>query len=101
MRVMRPNAWNISETHFNNNNSKVRGLRPDLLAQILSYGNIKSDSKVIVVDNCMGIISCSILERLGHNGVLLSGYDGQQPSLGAKEWFNFSKLINFHSNIFH
>lgn len=43
----------------------VSALRPDSLAQLLSYGNVYSGGTVLVLDSYAGLIVGAVLERLG------------------------------------
>lgn len=40
-------------------------LRMDTLAQMLTMGNVRANSTVLVVDSCLGLVTGAVLERLG------------------------------------
>lgn len=42
-----------------------RDMRLDSLAQMLNHANIHSGSRVLVVDDCLGLLVAACLERLG------------------------------------
>jgi tRNA (adenine-N(1)-)-methyltransferase non-catalytic subunit len=42
-----------------------REIRHDTLAQMMTMGNINSNSKVLLVDNTQGLLLGAILERTG------------------------------------
>jgi tRNA (adenine58-N1)-methyltransferase non-catalytic subunit len=44
---------------------KVLGIRPDTLATILCKASLRPMSQVLVLDECMGLITASVAERLG------------------------------------
>ena len=40
-------------------------MRLDSLAQMLNHANVHSGSRVLVVDDCLGLLVAACLERLG------------------------------------
>jgi Gcd10p family len=44
---------------------RIREIRPDTLAQLLSHSNVFPGSRVIVADSTAGLVTAGILERLG------------------------------------
>jgi tRNA (adenine58-N1)-methyltransferase non-catalytic subunit len=63
--VIEPTMFNVCDYWFSKDPGRVRVLRPDTLGQILSYGNVQSSSRVLVVDDSGGLIIAAVLERLG------------------------------------
>ena len=90
VRIARCEASNIMETYFNKNPLKVCGLREDSLAQLLSYANVHSGSRVLVFESCMGVVAGAVAQRLGDHGQALVAYDGQQAGDNAVSRYNLS-----------
>lgn len=57
--------FNVCDYWFSKDPGRVRVLRPDTLGQILSYANVQSSSRVLIVDDSGGLIIAAVLERLG------------------------------------
>ena len=75
--------------YFQKNPIKILELRPDTLAQILSYSNVQFGSKVLMLETCQGLVAGSFLERLGGQGSILQLYQGSFPVRIVMEQFNF------------
>ena len=54
-------------------------LRVDTLAIMLSYSNIHSGSKVVVVDGVQGLLLAAAMERTGGRGKIVHIHPGPQP----------------------
>ena len=60
--------------------SKNRKLRIDSLSQILSYSNAQSGSDIAVFESgTQGLVTASVLHRMGTKGRLVHLYQGQHP----------------------
>ena len=46
-------------------------MRIDTLSQILALSNVHSGSNVLLVENCQGLVSGAVLQRLGGKGKLI------------------------------
>jgi len=79
-RMVRPDAGNICKTYFLKDARKIMNLREDTLAQILSYGNIYAGCQVLVMEDCMGILTGALAQRMGGYGTILSIFTGMAPS---------------------
>lgn len=88
--ALKPTARLISQVHFNYWSDKMLNIQPNALAQILSWSNVHAESKVLVFEDCQGLIAGALLERLGTNGRLIQLYRGQAPFRHTMEEFNFS-----------
>lgn len=49
---------------------KIREMRSDTLAQILTFANVRSGSRILCVDECGGVLVHAILERTGGTELL-------------------------------
>eukprot|EP01118_Nematostelium_gracile_P016837 TRINITY_DN7061_c0_g1_i1.p1 TRINITY_DN7061_c0_g1~~TRINITY_DN7061_c0_g1_i1.p1 ORF type:complete len:349 (+),score=106.51 TRINITY_DN7061_c0_g1_i1:338-1384(+) len=90
IRVVKPSALNICQTYYLNKPQLIQHLREDSLAQILHLANIQSNSIVMVVDNCSGMLVGAIAERLAGHGTIINLYEGPQPSVKLMDLFNLS-----------
>jgi tRNA (adenine-N(1)-)-methyltransferase non-catalytic subunit len=67
-----PTAVQVLEMYRQKNIEKVREMRVDSLSQILTLGNIRPGSRVLLVDDTSGLVALSILERTGGKYVSLT-----------------------------
>eukprot|EP00474_Spongospora_subterranea_P002245 CRZ02703.1 hypothetical protein [Spongospora subterranea] len=68
IRVVRPSALTISKMYTGKKSEKVMGIRQDTLAMILYKASLRPMSQVLVLDDCLGLVTASIAERLGGYG---------------------------------
>lgn len=40
-------------------------LRPDALSQILTLANVRAYSKLVVMEQCQGLVTGAVLDRMG------------------------------------
>ncbi|KAL3940376.1 MAG: hypothetical protein SGBAC_005079 [Bacillariaceae sp.] len=78
-RLVKCTPHSVCAAMFLKEPRKMLNLREDTLGQILSYSNVCAGSHVLVMDNCMGIITGALAQRMGGYGKVLSIYAGQQP----------------------
>ena len=88
--ALKPTARLLSQMYYFKNPLKILDVRPDTLGQILTWSNIHSASKVLVFENCQGLIAGAVLERLGTDGKLIQLYKSSFPVRLIMEQFNFS-----------
>lgn len=60
-----PTIHNICQYWHDLEPRKIRELRPDTLAQMLTLANIRPGCRVLVVDDASGLLVASVAERLG------------------------------------
>lgn len=63
--VLQPTMFNICEYQFSRDPQRIKGIRADTLAQMMSFGNIRPGAKVVVVDETGGLLVAAVLDRLG------------------------------------
>ncbi|KAI9315990.1 adenine(58)-N(1)-methyltransferase non-catalytic subunit TRM6 [Dichotomocladium elegans] len=90
---VRPTLYSIADYFFTKNLDKIKGLRIDTLSQILSLGNIRANSKVLVVDDTQGLIVAAVAERLGGYGSIVGIHEGDNHNYDILRYMNFSKRI--------
>lgn len=59
--------------------SKIRDLRPDSLAQIMTSANARPGSRSLVVEDCSGLLVGSLLQRMNGQGQCLVMHDADSP----------------------
>ncbi|XP_066920374.1 tRNA (adenine(58)-N(1))-methyltransferase non-catalytic subunit TRM6-like [Clytia hemisphaerica] len=88
--ALRPTVRLLAEMYFNKAPDKILDMRLDTLAQILTYSNVQSGSKVLLTDSCKGLVMGAVLERLGLEGSALQIHQGNEPVRAIVEQLNFS-----------
>ena len=88
--ALRPSVRLLSEMYFTKAPDKILDMRPDTLAQILTYSNVQSGSNVLLLDLCKGLVMGAVLERLGAEGSVLQIHQGNEPVRTIVEQMNFS-----------
>jgi tRNA (adenine58-N1)-methyltransferase non-catalytic subunit len=90
-RIVRCTASSVCEAMFRKDARKIMGMRQDTLGQILSYSNVSAGCQVLVYEQCMGMITGAVAQRMGGYGKILSIYSGTQPTfLEFLERYNLS-----------
>lgn len=57
--------FNVCDYWFKKDQNRLRDIRTDSLAQILSLANIRPGGRYIAVDDASGVVIAGILERMG------------------------------------
>jgi len=74
IKIIRPTAKSISTAYYAKNPAKIQYLRPDSLAYILSLANLHPNTTNLVIEDCVGVVTASVLERLGGFATVLSAF---------------------------
>jgi len=90
----RPTTASICDTLFNKQPLKIGYLRPDALGILLHMANVGQGSKILVLENCGGMITGAVAERMGGHGTVCATY--LEPHAKGIEIVNF---FNFGSEI--
>lgn len=99
--VRRPTAAAICEVCFLGKAApRTHFMRDDTLSLLLSMANIGAHAKVLVLDQCGGLVAGAVAERLGGHGEMVVGYFGHAtPPLDLLKSFNFEDDV--WNTIFH
>ncbi|KAN0028709.1 hypothetical protein ACTFIV_010561 [Dictyostelium citrinum] len=89
VKIIKPTLKSLTEAYYKKDSRKICGLRFDSFGQLLTLGNIRANSQVLVVETCMGLVTGSIAERMNGSGTILSAYIGKGPSLSIVNNFGF------------
>jgi tRNA (adenine58-N1)-methyltransferase non-catalytic subunit len=79
LRVVRPTALSLCETYFAKSPEKTLHLRPDALGLLLGFSGIRAGCKAMVYENCTGIVTAAMAERMGGFGHILNVFVGTSP----------------------
>ncbi|KAL1761850.1 Gcd10p family-domain-containing protein [Schizophyllum commune] len=77
--TVEPTLFNVCNYWFNKDQNRIRDLRPDSLAQILTHANVRPGGRYIAVDDASGMLVAGILERMGGEGRLITICDVDSP----------------------
>lgn len=90
-RLCKATPMSLADFMFSVKPFTIGNLRWDALSQLLSGANVcpSPSTKVIVVEQCGGLVTGSVAYRLGGFGKIMSGVVGK-PKLGVLNKFNFT-----------
>jgi tRNA (adenine-N(1)-)-methyltransferase non-catalytic subunit len=90
----RPTTASICDTLFNKQPSKIGYLRPDALGILLHMANVGPGSKILVLENCGGMITGAVAERMGGYGTVCATYlEPHGKGIEIVKSFNFTNEI--------
>ena len=92
VRAVAGNGTNVVQALFVKSGLvKSSAIRPDSIAQLLSYGNVSAGSRVLLFDSYSGVVLGSVLERLGGHGKVVNLFGGAQAHIDHVKYFNLPK----------
>ena len=91
-RPQRPTVLGVVDMYMTKNPEKILGLRRDSFAQLLSYANVQPRERVLVIENCLGVLVGAAAQRLGGEGSVLAAHT-HKPTLDGVQWFNPSAKV--------
>ncbi|KHN83632.1 tRNA (adenine(58)-N(1))-methyltransferase non-catalytic subunit TRM6 [Toxocara canis] len=74
--ILKPTVRLIAESYYKKDPDRVANLRIDMLAQVLLLGGIRSGYKCVVFEQCLGLLTAAVLERLGGEGACVHIHRG-------------------------
>ncbi|KAG8583942.1 hypothetical protein GDO81_008600 [Engystomops pustulosus] len=89
--ILKPSTRILAIMYYAREPGKICQLRYDTLAQMLTLGNIRAGSKVIVMETCTGLVLGSVMERMGGYGSVIQMYSGSGPNRAATDCFGFPR----------
>ncbi|XP_074783059.1 tRNA (adenine(58)-N(1))-methyltransferase non-catalytic subunit TRM6 isoform X2 [Athene noctua] len=63
--IVKPSTRILSTMYYAREPGKINHLRYDTLAQMLTLGNVRAGSKMIVMETCAGLVLGAMMERMG------------------------------------
>jgi len=77
-------------------------MREDTLGQILSYSNVNAGCQALVFENCYGVVTGAVAQRMGGYGKMFSIYSAQQPPFNEMiQRYNLSFAENLSIKYVH
>ncbi|XP_035535078.1 tRNA (adenine(58)-N(1))-methyltransferase non-catalytic subunit TRM6 [Morone saxatilis] len=95
--ILKPSCRILAMMYQGREPGKIRHLRYDTLAQMLTLANIHAGSKVLVFDTCAGLVLGAVMERMGGYGSVIQMYPGGEPVRAGVESFGFP--AHFHDTL--
>ncbi|GMH77814.1 hypothetical protein TrST_g13881 [Triparma strigata] len=77
-RIVRCTSSTVCDVYFKKDAMRYMSLRPDSLAQIISYANVYAGAQVLTFDT-ISVVTASLVERMGGYGRILSVHSSQDP----------------------
>eukprot|EP01117_Protostelium_nocturnum_P013226 TRINITY_DN4923_c0_g1_i1.p1 TRINITY_DN4923_c0_g1~~TRINITY_DN4923_c0_g1_i1.p1 ORF type:complete len:495 (-),score=194.48 TRINITY_DN4923_c0_g1_i1:35-1519(-) len=91
VRVIKPSSFNICKSYYVHKPEKISHIRSDALALLLNSANIQINSKVAIVETCVGLVLGAVAERLAENGKIVNIHVPPTPGLTALNYLNLPK----------
>ncbi|KJA28350.1 hypothetical protein HYPSUDRAFT_33713 [Hypholoma sublateritium FD-334 SS-4] len=92
--TIEPTLFNVCEYWFTKDQTRLRDLRIDSLAQMLNLANIRPGGRYLAVDDASGIVVAGILERMGGEGKLITiCHTDSPPAYPCLSQMNFPASI--------
>lgn len=79
VRVERPTAFTLCETYFQRSPDKTLHMRWDSLAYLLAYAGVVPGRHVLVAENCIGLVTGTVADRLRGHGRVVNLFGGNTP----------------------
>ncbi|CAN8066020.1 unnamed protein product [Agarophyton chilense] len=79
VRVLKPTALTLCETYFEKSPEKTLHLRPDMLGIILGYSSVRAGARVLLYENCTGLLTGAVAERMGGLGQIINIFTSDTP----------------------
>ncbi|GFT28577.1 hypothetical protein NPIL_701551 [Nephila pilipes] len=76
VQVLKPNIRLLAEMYYMQCPGKICNLRIDSLSQMLAFCNVMSGGKYMIMDTVFGLLTASVLERLGTDGCVVQLHIG-------------------------
>lgn len=93
---LRPDAVNMTEYYTSTSHHRIMFLRIDTLSQMMTFANIHSESRVMVLDDACGLVLAAVMERMHGLGDLLAIHNGDNHRHSAFQYMNFPKSAFEH-----
>ncbi|KAK2955998.1 putative tRNA-methyltransferase [Blattamonas nauphoetae] len=80
--ILRPSAQLMCEFYFQHKPDKIAYLRPDTLAYLMTSANIRAGMKLLVFDECHGIVTASAGKKMASFGTMIRAHATKTKSDG-------------------
>uniref|UniRef100_A0A0N5AUG2 tRNA (adenine(58)-N(1))-methyltransferase non-catalytic subunit TRM6 n=1 Tax=Syphacia muris TaxID=451379 RepID=A0A0N5AUG2_9BILA len=75
--ILKPTIRLIAESYYKKDAERIANLRVDLLSYMLTMSGLHSGSKCLVFEQCLGLLTAAVLERLGGYGTCIHLHRGE------------------------
>jgi tRNA (adenine-N(1)-)-methyltransferase non-catalytic subunit len=93
LQVLPVSLGRVIETFWEKDRAKLRGLRPDTLALLLSTANVRAGASSLVVESCSGAILGALMYRTQGLAYVVHAFENNQKRTEGVKRFNFSPDI--------
>lgn len=92
--VLKPSVRLLAEIYYKKDPEKAAAFRSEYLAMMLSMGNVYHGATVAVMEQCLGVLTAGVLERLGGGGRCIHLHKGVSPqAIPAVESMDFAHEV--------
>lgn len=78
-RLIRPTAAALCDVYLVKSPEKTMHIRSDSLGLLLAYSGVRAGARVLVYENCIGLVAAAVAERLGGHGVAMNLFSSHTP----------------------
>lgn len=79
VRVIKPTSFSLCQTYFRKSPDKIMCIRTDTLALLIGSAGVAPGRHIVVVDECTGLITGAVAEKLRGYGRILNMFKGSTP----------------------
>ncbi|VDD86947.1 unnamed protein product [Enterobius vermicularis] len=92
--ILKPTVRLIAESYYKKDAERIANLRIDLLSYMLTMSGIVSGSKCLVFEQCLGLLTAAVLDRLGGKGACIHLHRGEiAQSVPCVQSMDFTKEV--------
>lgn len=89
-----PTLMTMCDYHFDRQPEKIRGIRADTLAQMMSFSGVAPGGRYLLVDATAGLLTAACIERMGGKGRLMVIHDTEgMPEMDILKTMNYPDRI--------
>lgn len=88
--VMRPTVLLINEMFYSRD--KIGGMRPDILAQLMTFSNIQNGSRCLIVDHNLGMVLSAVMSRILPDGICIQLVQGKEMIQTTRRTMNMLNI---------
>lgn len=74
--ILKPTVRLIAESYYRRDPDRLAHLRNDQLSLMLLMGNLRAGAKCLVFEQCLGLVSAAVIDRLGGCGMCIHLHRG-------------------------
>jgi tRNA (adenine-N(1)-)-methyltransferase non-catalytic subunit len=90
VQLVRPTSALICRAYFHKKAFRIQNMRPDTLAHITTLANFQSGLRSLIIDDLIGLVVGTALERAGGRGSVYNLHQGGDTNPSALRLFNLT-----------